>query len=441
MNTSSGTSVNALPSSVVIAGLRDALVNWVDLGADRDTLRVWLRGGGDLAETDSNAPPYFQILEAIPDRGDDQFRVRRKLAQRAAELLDLRPDLELKVLGAGSGEILYNLFYLCSGLQVPDVLGEPLEKICEKATLNGSWNGVSFRKALREALIENPRSSTLVEPWEKLLREDPSSFLPGDDFDGFRGLVNATDSHGVPNWENIRKALSLSAERLQPKNHYPRRADFRKRGRYVEETFSFWGISDEEWIALAKMAKLPRWAAESLPRLSSLPPTGNIVVWAPILTCIQFPYDVKESICEGAALVLDPSPEARGRIHEVFQVFEDSRSRFIYEEPRAQLCILNQIFIELEDSCDLIRESRERLLEEALQDPAADQSEFNRVSGELAAFLRQRFVEAQTSDQMESAAVDTARILSQPLETVPTSKQQLPQWTADLRAQAASQAR
>ncbi len=365
------------------------LTDWADRGANPDTLRVWMRGGGDFAEVGSNVPPFFQILRAIPDRGDEQRRVRRKLAEGAAQLLKSEPDCNLNVLGANAAEILYNLLYLCAGLQVPDILAEPLEAIRRRGKLSGSWNGVSFKRALREAIIENQRSSTALRRiWIKLLQGKPDRFLEGDAFDGFRGLVNATDSPGEPNIPNISRALSLTVKILDGKEH--RRSQFKERAAYVDSNFEFrGGLSSGEWFKVAKMAKLPHWAAESLPKLWDLPPEGKVVVWAPILTCIPFPYRVLETLCDGAVLVLDPSPEARNHIQRVWLVFEESRRQFTYESPRAKYCLLNQIFMDLENDWPFIRGARKRLLEEALNATSPDLADFNQVSGELAAYSQQ----------------------------------------------------
>lgn len=404
------------------------LIEWVLRGADQHLLRVWLRGGGELGGEVSSAPPFFQILRAIPKSGNEQLPVRQALTKCAAELLSLQPDCNLQVLGASAEEILYNLLYLCAGLRNPSILAKPLAEMYQRRQLKGSWNGVSFKKALRDALIENQENRTALKPlWINLL-EGRSDFIDGSIFDGFKGLVNATDLPGEPNFSNVKEALRRAAASLED-GKGKRRATFKQWSGYIHTTFAFRGLSDKDWIRLAagdlprrsdqqRKDDLPRWAAESLPRFRDIPDHGPVVVWAPILTSVPFEYEVLDSICAGAAVMLDPSPEARLRIREVEPVFEESRKGFTFESPRAQFCMLNEIYVQLEVKCPLIADARRILLAEALETTTASEEQFNEVSRQLADYLRKRFEDATTPQERVAAAQGTVRVMKEPLENV-----------------------
>jgi hypothetical protein len=425
------------------------LTDWANGGAAVDTLLDWLQGGEDLAVLGTETPPYFRILSAIPDQGDDQSTVREALAARAAELLNRKPDQAPETLGADGQATLANLLYLAAGLAMPKVLAHPLLQMEARRRLAGSWNTIPLENVLRDALIENQADAiTLVPRWKNLVRTARPGFQT-DAFDGFRGLVKATDRPGQPNLHNIAAGLRLLADYLDTYERDQRRPRFQHWSTYVDQCYSYRGeLSGDEWVDMAKEAELPRWAAESLPRLIRISQTGSVVVWLPIVCCIPFPWTPVRPLCDGAALELKPSAEARDFILEVIPFFERTRREFLFDSPRAQLCMLNQIFIYLEDQwrkaksgefANLIHESRERLVREALADRANDRSEveiFDRVCEALVEYARQRFLAArQRPEDWPALAQGAASLFTRPLGEVPTDRPK--EWCDDVWPRAA----
>jgi hypothetical protein len=408
------------------------LTDWANSGADPGTLLDWLQGGEDMGVLGIDLPPYYRIMSAIPDQGDDQRAVRQALAKSVAKLLERKPDENPKFLGADHEETFANLLYLAAGLASPSILSGPLLAMNDRKRLSGSWNEHELRDVLRDALIENqPDSKTLKPTWETLLRAQGAECLQGDSFDGFRGLVKATDRPGQPDVGNIATAVGLLAEYLDTHRGETRRAEFKQWTRQIDHYFPLRELREDEWLKVAEDARLRRWAAESLPKLARRSRTGTLVVWAPIVSCIPFDWKPVRPLCDGAALELEPSPEARDFIFTVWPVFERSRLDFVADSPSAQFCMLNQIFMDLEKEwrdtnrdrfAAFIRTSREHLLREALAERADDPMElkaFGKICEQLAADAKRRFSEASMRDKWTDLAKGAASVCRQPWREIP----------------------
>ncbi len=165
---------------------------WLE-SAEPDPVRLqaWLEGSdGAGSDPDELIHPYFlRLCGGNPDRRYRLAKPVRRLLEdfRAAKSVsNFRPAL------------LYELFYLASGLQMPAVLASPLRSIYEEpgpvqADLDGTYDRVPLIRAFRSALSENQYSYHLLGVWKDMLEGRPHTLLKGNPGSGFEGLLGLPD--------------------------------------------------------------------------------------------------------------------------------------------------------------------------------------------------------------------------------------------------------
>lgn len=250
---------------------------------------------------------------------DDRGAAEAETARRLARVLRERPDVTRP--GLRSEELLYNLFMLCAGLGIPEVLGEPLLVVYDQRELRGRWMGTDLRVALTAALIPNQVDKRLLPVWLSMIDGGGGDdFLIGSLAHGLDGVTFLpADEPGEPPLEEIGKALKLVSQRMQ--DEPDRRPQLKG---YIDRVISRYPGRPswhEELIRLADECAWPDWAVVSLPSLcvplDQHAPTSQcqILVWE-----VYLPLVAKLVSRLGSEFGFEPKPE-RGLCHDkVYQL-------------------------------------------------------------------------------------------------------------------------
>ncbi len=251
---------------LTIESMSQVLLPWLDSDEIQlNQLMRWLQGY-DLPVLGSDDEPYIWLLYGLPDGAERSVR-ETQLAERAASLIEMSPDVHRP--GKRPDQLLFNLLMLCVGLSSPEQLGEPLLDMYERRALNGHWRGVALYDALLSALIPNQIDSRLYPVWKRMLEGQEQDVLPGNEYDGFEGLLWMPKSKltsGEPYLEAIGYALKIMTTHLES---FPdRRPEFISLLDKVQDLYFDYPTWDIDLLHLAHEHQWPVWAVECLPNLS-----------------------------------------------------------------------------------------------------------------------------------------------------------------------------
>lgn len=243
--------------------MREMLGAWLGREDWRpEELIDWLQGY-NLPPVGHDDEPFLWLLRGIP-LADKRFEAETKLAERVGKVLEGKPDLMRP--GTRPDKVLYNLFMLCAGLGCPDQLAEPLYKVFQRGVLKGEWLGVDVRDALQAALISNQIDNRLQPEWETMLEQRKHDFLPGDEYDGFNGIVMnpaSAKTRGEPDLDAIGRALKFMAKYLDRDSG--RCEEFQALIKQIAEIYPGRPILEIEILLQAVHNDWPRWAMQAIP--------------------------------------------------------------------------------------------------------------------------------------------------------------------------------
>lgn len=253
-----------------IRKIRERLENW--LGSDDwtfDGLRRWLKGY-ELPAVGYDNEPYSWLLYGFPKL--ELYRC--EMASRIARFLqDEKPHQNLS--NDYDDKLFYNLFHLSAGLGCKRELGAPLSnlftyfagdenKCREFFSKHKQYN---LNNAFREALITNQTDTTFRDIWIGGLEGYQASFLLGDAYSNFRGILYLSDGE-QPLVDDIGWGLKKMAEYLEPEKY--RHEKFRRLLERVKEVWPAEKSSqnwDEILLLQAKKHRWQDWATVRLERL------------------------------------------------------------------------------------------------------------------------------------------------------------------------------
>lgn len=239
---------------------------WQEGGAASQELIRWLQGNDlPLLERMSTTEPYEQILGGIP-RGLEDLDIKSALAQAAASILDKNPDVQNPAGDPEDSEkFMDNLLMLCAGLGPRDELNEQLWAMYERRALEGEYRGLDLRDSLVAALMRNQTDARLHQVWSKMLSGSEQDFLPGDEWNGWYGVLYMPESREQrgPFMPAIVEALSQMAKHLE--NDEARGSWFRSLILDVARADPAECLGLESYLAgQAQEHKWPQWAVDCL---------------------------------------------------------------------------------------------------------------------------------------------------------------------------------
>lgn len=194
-------------------------------------------------------------------------------AERAKSLLEQRLDRAADM--SSLQDLFFNLFSLCAELNRPELLSDSLRAVYhDQEVLYETSGGQSpqlfherVRGALRSALISNQIDDALIPCWEKMYSGETNSYLGGNHYTGFQGVlylpVNPTDGY-AKNLPHIASAMAAYAQYLT--NHPDRRFQFRNLIDDVETAYL--GVDSFDWIVAVDKARWPLWAILEMPKIN-----------------------------------------------------------------------------------------------------------------------------------------------------------------------------
>lgn len=226
--------------------------------------------GYELPSLGYETEPYVWILHSLPNSAND----RHELANRIARFLEQSqahaiPNQEY------NDSFFYNLLHICAGLGCREELGKQLSDLFSFFTAHNDKREVFFstrkpynlNNAFREALITNQIDSSLRHIWRAGLEGQQASFLLGDVYSCFRGIIYLSNNN-QPATEDIGWALGKMAEYLEPekdRHQKFRRLLERVKEAWPEETFN------QDWDRILMLQSMVNdWRPWATVRLSKL---------------------------------------------------------------------------------------------------------------------------------------------------------------------------
>jgi hypothetical protein len=317
-----------------IKKIRERLEGW--LGNDDwtfDGLRRWLKGY-ELPAVGYDKEPYSWLLYGFPE----PEYYRREMASRIARFLqDERPHQ--KSSSDYDDRLFYNLFHLSAGLGCRRELSVPLYDLYDYFARNDDSRRVFFsnekqynlNNAFREALITNQIDATFRDIWVGGLEGQQVSFLLGDAYSHFRGILYLSEG-GQPCVDDIGWGLKRMAEYVEPEKQ--RHEKFRHLLERVKEVWSpekFALNWDELLLLQAKKYEWQDWAAVRLEKFvvpTERPVDGlnHVHIWAgylPFLNELNIPSLVV-SVENIFSEILIPQ-ETSALLHDKFSECEATR--------------------------------------------------------------------------------------------------------------------
>lgn len=250
-----------------IRKIREKLEGWLG-NADWtfDGLRRWLKGY-ELPAIGYDKEPYSWILYGFPE----PEHYRREMASRIARFLqDEKPHQ--KPSNDYDDRLFYNLFHLSAGLGCRRELGDPLYELYDyfardddrRRAFFSNEKQYNLNNAFREALITNQTDTTFRKIWIEGLEGRQISFLLGDVYSHFRGILYLSEG-GQPCVDDIGRSLKRMAEYIEPEKQ--RHEKFRRLLERVKEVWAPEDFAlnwDELLLLQAKKCGWQDWAAVRL---------------------------------------------------------------------------------------------------------------------------------------------------------------------------------
>jgi hypothetical protein len=244
------------------------LLPWLDSAEeDLNQLVRWLQGY-DLPAAGGEEEPYVLLLNGLPVGKDRNLR-EKQLAARTALLIKEDPDIYRP--GDMPEKLIYNLLFLCSGLNAPDELADPLYKMYERDSLEGNWLGIELYDALISALIPNQVDNRLYGLWKLMLERNAPRQFRGNEYDGFDGILwmpKSEATRGEPDIKALGYAMLVMARYLDQAPD--RRTEFSFLLNNVQDIYFDHLTWEIDLLNLAHEYNWPKWAVECLPDLSIL---------------------------------------------------------------------------------------------------------------------------------------------------------------------------
>lgn len=343
--------------SPVVIKIRQGLETWLNKADwSYDDLRRWLKGY-ELPAVGYDQEPYSWILYSLP--ASEYYY--QEMAKRIAQFLQQEKPYQ-NLSSDYDDTFFYNLFHLSAGLGCKRELGKPLTEIFTYfANSEGAWEKFfdnrkryNLNNAFREALITNQTDLTLSDIWKEGLDGKQSSFLMGDIYSYFRGILYLSNND-QPMTEEIGRALKKMAEYLDTEKN--RHDKFRLLLRRVEEVWPHERFSldwDEILFNQAMKNTWPDWAVVELKTLV-LPirtNTGEMkryFIWEIYLPFLEELKIVFKLISRtGILLEIEASREAVMFLEKTSPTVEQIRLRSPFRNYKSVLGVANQGFMDLE---------------------------------------------------------------------------------------------
>ena len=325
-----------------------------------DELRDWLKGYKFFTYGDE---PFLWLFKCLP-RSSKHLP---EMARRIAAFLSDQPSYKSSEKTEEDDErFYYNLFNLAAGLGYRKELGTALEKIFGYFSENtderdeffaaGSW--YNLNNAFREALINNQTGDTLKNVWRGGLKHTQKSFLVGDMYSSFRGLLYMprADKINEPDVDELGWALRKMADYL--KEQKSGHVKFRRLLERLKEVWPDFPDWDEVLIGLAIRNEWPDWAVVRLDKLV-LPLNKytnrqqHYIIWPPYVPFLEAMKVRPVSISKTGVLLETPtSGEVVDFLTKTVPTVERRRLRSPDGHYRSILGVANQGFIELQSSLD-----------------------------------------------------------------------------------------
>lgn len=323
-------------------------------------LRDWLKGYKFFTYGDE---PYLWLFKCLPKSS----KYLPEMSRRIAEFLNEQAPYKTSNSNEEDDEkFFYNLFNLSAGLGYRNGLGTALEHVFnyfnehaderEKFFSQGKW--YNLNNAFREALINNQTDNTLKKVWRDGLKRKQSSFLLGNMYSSFRGLLYMPggENSKKPDFHEIGWALKRMADYL--KNQKTGHLKFRRLLERIKEVWPHYSKWDETLLQLAIQHDWPDWAIVQLDKLvlpieKKYSRQKHYIVWEayqPFLEELKvYPTNTNKA---GILLEIPPSSEAIDFLTKTVPTVEGRRLRSPDSHYRSILGVANQGFIELQSSLD-----------------------------------------------------------------------------------------
>lgn len=287
----------------------------------------WLQGHR-LPPVGHDEDAFVWILRGLLC-ADERGAAEAEMARRLARVLDEQPDVTRP--GLRPDEMLYNLFMLCAGLGLPEVLGEPLLAVYGRRALSGKWMGTDLRVALTAALIPNQVNKALLPVWQSMVDGGGHDFLIGSLAHGLDGV---TFLPGVepdePPLREIGEALKALSLRLQDETD--RRPEFAHHVERVVSRYPGRPSRHAELLRLADRYDWPDWALISLPSLcvwlEDVPGGRRILLWEvylPLVSMLSFQAEDVRGLCRDKVFSLTLTEEAADYLAPFIAELEERR--------------------------------------------------------------------------------------------------------------------
>lgn len=338
--------------------IRTDLATWLEAKnwSYRD-LRFWIKGYRFLS---IDADPFVLILRSIHASKE----LSNAMSCRIAQFLEVEKPYQMSRRTDDDDEVLFvNLFYLAAGLNNRKELGEQLIKIFRYFEVNSEEREEFFSmkkwphmvSAFREALICNQIDQTLGEIWTAGICDRQISYLAGDVFSYFRGIVylpSSTDSD-MPDIETIGWALARMDDYLEARPERGRK--FRGLIRRTKEVWIDYPCWNETFHILHRKYEYRNWALSKLDSLvqpldKHSEGLQHYLVWElylPFLRELRIPYTIVKSY--GIIHEIRVSEVAKTFLDKTSEIVESIRLNCPFESYDSIVKASNQGFLELYD--------------------------------------------------------------------------------------------
>jgi hypothetical protein len=357
--------------------VRSSLGSWLNQQKwELQELIDWLQGYM-LPPVGYDEEPFVWMLRGLI-LTDDRYKAESEMAVRLAKFIESAP--ESTQLGNRPDQVLYNCFMLCAGLSYPKILGRPLYTVYERRSVKGEWLGVELRDALQLALVTNQIDTRLQPVWEDMLNGRTDDFLPGDEYDGFNGIIFMPSSKaglGEPALNEIGDALQSMTEHLGlDKERRPIFSSLIKKAVEAYPGRPSWSV---DLIMQANEKQWPAWAVECIPNLFIPLERGSeednrALIWHYIIACVpdSYQYSVLNPLCNGHVLHVRFSAQTATFIEYIAPFFERVRIGNQFPSERSMVGVVANTMSDLEvlaraqydaDIADHFSEVRRKILE------------------------------------------------------------------------------
>ena len=275
--------------------IRQSLEYW--LNKDQWTfqeLRRWLKGS-ELPSLGYESEPYVWILRSLPEAAS----YRHELANRIAKFLEQSPVHAIPN-QEYNDSFFYNLLHVSAGLGCRDLLGKQLSEIFyffashkdQQEDFFSPSKPYNLNNAFREALITNQVDSSFRDIWRAGLEGQQASFLLGDVYSCFRGILYLSDDN-QPATKDIGWALGKMAQYLEPERE--RHQKFRRLLERVKEVWPQETVNEEWDRVLMLESMVNNWSDWATIRLNKLAlPVGpsfggsdRVLIWSEYLPFLR----------------------------------------------------------------------------------------------------------------------------------------------------------